>query len=151
MGETYNWTTFLPAFWAVHLPRSAVRTMKLQPDKFDVQAITGYGPDWVAINTERIDRSVIIGSRGERVDWHCRSFEELTAAHFEVLAGMKAELVIFGSGQRIRFPQPVWLKPLMAQRVGLETMDTRAACRTYNILAQEGRHVVVALLLEPTA
>jgi uncharacterized protein len=62
---------------------------------------------------------------------------------------MAPELVIFGSGSRIRFPQPVWLKPLMAQRIGTETMDTQAACRTYNILAQEGRHVVVALLLGP--
>jgi len=125
--------------------------MKLQPDKFDVQAITAYGPDWVSIGTEKISRSVIIGARGERVGWNCNAFEDLTPAHFEVLAGLNAELVIFGSGERIRFPQPVWLKPLIAQRVGLETMDTRAACRTYNILAQEGRHVVVALLLEPAA
>jgi len=125
--------------------------MKLQPDKFDVQAITGYGPGWVAVNTEKVNHSVIIGSRGEQVDWHCSAFEELTPAHFEALAALKPELVIFGSGERIRFPQPAWLKPLIAQRLGLETMDTRAACRTYNILAQEGRHVVVALLLEPEA
>lgn len=125
--------------------------MKLQPDKFDVQAITGYGPGWVAVQAEKIEHSVILGSRGERVDWHCKSFEDLTPAHFEQLAELKPELVIFGSGDRIRFPQPVWLKPLIAQRLGLETMDTRAACRTYNILAQEGRHVVMALLLEPAA
>ena len=125
--------------------------MKLQPDKFDVQAITGYGPGWVAIQAEKIEHSVILGSRGERMDWHCKSFEDLTPEHFEQLAELKPELVIFGSGERIRFPQPVWLKPLIAQRLGLETMDTRAACRTYNILAQEGRHVVVALLLEPVA
>ncbi len=125
--------------------------MKLQPDKFDAQAITGYGPGWVAIQSEKINHSVILGSRGERLDWHCTAFEELTPEHFEVLAGLKPELVIFGSGNRIRFPQPVWLKPLIAQRLGLETMDTRAACRTYNILAQEGRHVLVALLLEPAA
>ena len=125
--------------------------MKLQPDKFDVQAISGYGPGWVAIGPEKIEHSVVIGSRGERIAWNCESFEALTPAHFDLLAGLNAELVIFGSGEHIRFPQPVWLKPLIAQRVGLETMDTRAACRTYNILAQEGRHVVVALLLEPAA
>jgi uncharacterized protein len=56
----------------------------------------------------------------------------------------------FGSGSRIRFPSAAWLAPLMAKRVGLETMDTAAACRTYNILAQEGRSVAVALLLEQT-
>jgi len=124
--------------------------MKLQPDKFDVQSITGYGPGWVGINTDKVLNSVVVGSRGERLEWDCNRFEDLTPEHFAKLAAMAPELVIFGSGSRIRFPQPVWLKPLMAQRIGIETMDTQAACRTYNILAQEGRHVVVALLLEPT-
>ena len=123
--------------------------MKLQPDKFDVQSITGYGPGWVGINTDKVVHSVVVGSRGERMDWQCNSFEDLTPEHFAQLAVMAPELVIFGSGSRIRFPQPVWLKALMAQRIGIETMDTQAACRTYNILAQEGRHVVVALLLGP--
>ena len=75
-------------------------------------------------------------------------FEDLTPAHFEQLATLGAELVIFGSGSRIRFPHPSWLQHLMARRTGLETMDTPAACRTYNILAGEGRHVLAALLLE---
>ena len=123
--------------------------MKLQPDKFDVQSITGYGPGWVGINTDKVVTSVVVGSRGERLEWNCSRFEDLTPEHFGQLAALAPELVIFGSGSRIRFPQPVWLKPLMAQRIGIETMDTQAACRTYNILAQEGRHVVVALLLEP--
>jgi uncharacterized protein len=59
-----------------------------------------------------------------------------------------AEVVIFGSGSRIRFPQAAWLQPLVARRIGIETMDTAAACRTYNILAYEGRSVAVALLIE---
>ena len=125
--------------------------MKLQPDKTDVQSITGYGPGWVGVGTEKITRSVVLGARGERLDWACDRFEDLTAAHFAQIAALDAELVIFGSGSRIRFPQPAWLAPLMAKRVGVETMDTPAACRTYNILAAEGRQVVVALLLEPIA
>ncbi|MDP1968057.1 MAG: MTH938/NDUFAF3 family protein, partial [Burkholderiaceae bacterium] len=56
--------------------------------------------------------------------------------------------VIFGSGQRLRFPPTPWLQALIGRRIGLETMDTGAACRTYNILAGEGRSVVAALLLE---
>ena len=124
--------------------------MKLQPDKFDVQSITGYGPGWVGINADKVLHSVVVGSRGERLEWNCSRFEDLTQEHFNQLAAMAPELVIFGSGSRIRFPQPVWLKSLMAQRIGIETMDTQAACRTYNILAQEGRHVVAALLLEPS-
>jgi uncharacterized protein len=122
--------------------------MKLQPDKSDSQTLTAHGPGWVAINNERVERSVVLGSNGERFFWDCESFEALGAAHFEQLASLGAELIIFGSGQRIRFPQPQWLRPLMAQRTGVETMDTAAACRTYNILASEGRHVVAALLVE---
>ncbi len=125
--------------------------MKLQPDKSDVQTINGYGPGWVAVNGEKITHSVIIGSRGQRIDWGCSRFEELAEAHFARLAGLEAELVIFGSGSRIRFPQASWLRPLIEQRIGLETMDSAAACRTYNILASEGRSVVVALLVEQAA
>jgi len=123
--------------------------MKLQPDKSDTQTVTAHGPGWVAINNEKVEASVVVGSRGERFAWEARSFDELVAAHFAQLAALDAELIIFGSGARIRFPQPAWLAPLMAQRTGVETMDTAAACRTYNILAGEGRHVIAALLIEP--
>ena len=122
--------------------------MKLQPDKSEVQTITGHGPGWVGVNGEKITRSVIIGSKGQRIDWPAARFEDLGPQHFEQIAGIGAEVVIFGSGTRIRFPRPAWLAPLMELRIGVETMDTAAACRTYNILAQEGRDVAVALLLE---
>ncbi|KWT72767.1 MULTISPECIES: Mth938-like domain-containing protein [unclassified Variovorax] len=125
--------------------------MKLQPDKSDAQTLTAHGPGWVAVNNERIENSVVVGSRGERFAWDCGRFEELGSEHFAQLASLGAELVIFGSGARIRFPQPAWIQPLMARRTGVETMDTGAACRTYNILAGEGRHVVAALLIERPA
>ena len=129
--------------------------MKLQPDRLDVQSILAYGAGWVGLGNngvaEKIDYSVVIGSRGEKLPWDCQRFEQLTAEHFALLADMKPELVIFGSGTRLRFPPPAFLRGLMAQRIGLETMDTLAACRTYNILAGEGRHVVAALLIEPDA
>lgn len=123
--------------------------MKLQPDQSDVQTINGYGPGWVGVAGEKITHSVIIGSRGERIAWAAR-FEDLGPEHFVTLAEMGVEVVIFGSGSRIRFPKPAWLAPLAARRIGIETMDSAAACRTYNILAQEGRVVAVALLVEQT-
>jgi uncharacterized protein len=125
--------------------------MKFHPDKFDVQAFTAHGPGWVAVNGERIESSVIVGSRGERFNWNCSRFDELGPEHFSRLAALGAEIVIFGSGARIRFPRAAWLAPLMAQRTGVETMDTAAACRTYNILAGEGRHVIAALLIGGSA
>ncbi|MBG6072628.1 MULTISPECIES: Mth938-like domain-containing protein [unclassified Polaromonas] len=127
--------------------------MKLQPDRLDVQSILAYGAGWVGLGNngvaEKIDYSIVIGSRGEKLPWKCQSFEQLTAEHFAMLADMKPELVIFGSGSRLRFPPPAFLRGLMEHRIGLETMDTLAACRTYNILAGEGRHVVAALLIDP--
>jgi uncharacterized protein len=122
--------------------------MKLHPDQPDALSITGYGPGWIGLNNEKITRSVVISSRGQRLEWCCDSFSALTPAHFDQLAGLDAEVVLFGSGKLLRFPQPAWLAELVTRRLALETMDTAAACRTYNILAAEGRHVVAALLLE---
>jgi len=122
--------------------------MKLQPDQFDVQSINAHGPGWVKIDGETTHESLVISAGGQRFEWHCTSFDALREEHFAKLAELDAEVVIFGSGQRLRFPPVAWLKPLIEKRIGLETMDTAAACRTYNILAGEGRRVVAALLLE---
>ncbi|MDP3139105.1 MAG: Mth938-like domain-containing protein [Burkholderiaceae bacterium] len=122
--------------------------MKLQPDRIELPTLSGYGPGWLGVGPEKITHSLILGSAGQRMDWNCRRFDELTPAHFELLATLDTELVIFGSGQRLRFPPTPWLRALIGRRIGLETMDTGAACRTYNILAGEGRSVVAALLLE---
>ncbi len=122
--------------------------MKFQPDHSSPQSITGYGPGWISVGPEKITHSVILGSDGLRLDWPCARFEDLTPAHFAQLAELEAEVIVFGSGLRTRFAPPAWLQPLMAKRVGVESMDTRAACRTYNILAGEGRNVIAALLLE---
>ena len=120
--------------------------MKLQPDRSDAQTISGYGPGWVAVGLEKITHNVVLGAAGQRLAW-APSYEQLGPEHFEAIAELAVEVVIFGSGDRIRFPRPAWLAPLARRRIGIETMDTAAACRTYNILAQEGREVAVALLL----
>ena len=122
--------------------------MKLQPDRFDVPSVTGYGPGWVAIQGEKIHESIVISSDGAQFKWICNRFEDLSPAHFEQLTALDVELIVFGSGQMLRFVSPAWMQGLMKKRVGLETMDTQAACRTYNILAGEGRKVAAALLIE---
>ena len=125
--------------------------MKFQPEDFG-SAITGYGPGWVAVGGERIHHSLILdGVTGARQDWQVSRFDALDAACFERLAASKPELVIFGSGATLRFPRPPWIRALVEARIGLETMDTAAACRTYNILAGEGRRVGAAILVESDA
>ncbi len=124
--------------------------MKLQPDKSNSLTINAYGPGWIEVNGEKFTHSLIVSSLKGAVPekWAVSQFGELKTEDFSTLANSGAELILFGSGQRLRFPQPSWLAPLIARGIGLETMDTAAACRTYNILASEGRKVVVVLLLE---
>ena len=122
--------------------------MKLQPDRIETQSVTAYGSGWIAIQGEKIMHSILITSEGVRLDWDCKSFNDLGPEHFLQLTQLDVELVIFGSGERHRFPKPEWQAGLMQRRIGLETMDTQAACRTYNILAGEGRKVAAALLIE---
>ena len=125
--------------------------MKLHADKLDTQSVTAYGEGWIAVNGQRHTQSLVLASSGQLVPWTCTRFEDLTEAHFSMLASVMTEapeLVVFGSGSKLRFLPPALLRSLMGQRSGVETMDTTAACRTYNILASEGRRVVAALLIE---
>jgi uncharacterized protein len=123
--------------------------MKIHPDVLQVQSIKAYGSGWVQVGDERLTSSVVVTSHGGRFAWHCTRFEDLSHAHFEQLADLQTELVIFGSGTKLRFPPAGLTRALVERQIGVETMDTPAACRTYNILAAEGRRVAVALLLEP--
>jgi uncharacterized protein len=123
--------------------------VKLQAERIEgTNAIARHGPDGVIVNGREHRRSVVVPWQGQVTDWPVDRFEALAAAHFEAIAALKPELVIFGSGPRLRFPKPALLRPLIDARVGVETMDTPAACRTYNVLLAEGRSVVAALLFE---
>lgn len=125
--------------------------MKFQPDHFSAQSITGYGPGWIRVGAEKITTSLILGTQSQHTAWPCTRFEALRPDYFAQWAASAppdTALFIFGSGLRTRFLPPAWLQPFMARHMGVETMDTLAACRTYNILLGEGRHVMAALLLE---
>jgi uncharacterized protein len=124
--------------------------MKMQADRVEgSNAISRHGPQGVIVNGIEHRSSVIVPWKGEVLAWNAAAFESLTEAHFEQLAALAPELVVFGSGARLRFPNPALSRPLMARRIGLETMDTPAACRTYNVLLAEGRSVIAALLFDP--
>jgi len=109
---------------------------------------TGYGTGYVTVNGERHGRSLIV--LPERIlPWKVDSFEALAESDFEDLAALGLEVLLLGTGARLRFPAPVLTRALVAARTGLEVMDTAAACRTYNILLAEQRRVGAALLVEP--
>lgn len=123
--------------------------MKLHQDSSGaLNTVTGYGAHYVDVNLVRHEGSILMLPDTPVVDWPVSSFEALEPEHFEQLLEQAPEVVVFGSGARLRFPHPRLTAALTARRVGVETMDFMAACRTYNILMAEGRRVAAALLIE---
>lgn len=113
-----------------------------------MMAITSYDAEHIGVNGRRLTRSFIVTPRQIIEDWAPTSFEDLAEADIERIAVMGSPIVLLGTGMRQRFPKPALLRPLIERRVGVEIMDSHAACRTYNILMSEGRDVVAALILE---
>jgi uncharacterized protein len=121
----------------------------MQADRIEgANAISRHGPDGVIVNNVEYRSSVVVPWKGNVVSWQAARFEDLTEDHFGMLRALAPELIVFGSGARIRFPRAALLRPLIDARIGVETMDSAAACRTYNVLLAEGRSVVAALLFE---
>jgi uncharacterized protein len=120
--------------------------MKLTLDKTAANLIRAYDAEGFLVGERRIARSLLIGA--SLLDETALPSEStsLSASHFATLAATGAEIVILGTGSIARFPPPALAQALYRCRIGLEVMDTGAACRTYNVLVTEGRHVVGALL-----
>jgi uncharacterized protein len=112
------------------------------------QTVTGYDQSGVEINAQRYDYSVLVMPETPPRAWNVTRFEDLTAGHFEEIALDKPDVVVLGTGERQRFVHPRLVASLLEQRVGVESMDSHAACRTYNILMGEGRKVTLALIIE---
>ena len=110
--------------------------------------VTGLGPGWIRIGADEYRDNVVLTSDAVATGWATAGFDGLTAEDFAQLLAQKPEVVLFGAGPAIRFPHPRLVRALTDAGVGVEVMDTPAACRTFNILAAEGRSVVAALLLK---
>jgi uncharacterized protein len=110
---------------------------------------TGYGPGYVEVNRARHTESLVVAADQLVVDWPADSVDALNADHMAALVALAPEIVLLGTGARLRFPDPALLAPLYKAGIGVEVMDTPAACRTYNILVAEGRNVLAALILSP--
>ncbi len=122
--------------------------MKLQPDRAEgVNVIHAYTPDSVSVNGVAHTQAVLVPHTGDVIGWEATSWDALNEAHFQRIAEAAPELVVFGSGATLRFVKPALLRPLIDARIGIETMDSAAACRTFNFLVGEGRRVMAAILL----
>jgi uncharacterized protein len=121
--------------------------MKLHADQnAALNTVTAYGSGYFEINRVRHEGALLLMPEGEVRRWQVESYEALTSAHFEALLALGAEVILLGTGHHHRIPHPRLTAGLARAGIGIEAMDSSAACRTYNILMGEGRRVLAALL-----
>jgi uncharacterized protein len=112
------------------------------------KTVTGYDDTGVEINAVRFSHSLLVLPEVAPVVWPVASFDALTPENFAQIEATDPDVVILGTGLLQRFVHPRLTASLRARRVGIECMDNKAACRTYNILMVEGRKVVLALIMD---
>lgn len=109
--------------------------------------ISAYEAGQVHINGRAFRSSLVIASDQLLDDWPPNSIDELISTHIDAVLRMQPEVVLLGTGQKLAFPEISTYAALIQQGIGVEVMDTAAACRTYNILMGEGRRVVAGLII----
>lgn len=112
------------------------------------QTVTAYQKDSVEINAIMYHHSLIVLPEIKPIVWPVSHFDQLSAEHFAAVEAQLPDVVILGTGNRQRFVHPRLISQLTARHIGVECMDSQAACRTYNILMAEGRKVALALIVE---
>jgi uncharacterized protein len=136
----------MPTQAAKHTRSDDMKFAEIQDSGANV--IEAYGDGRVRINGRDYSRSVAVSAEDLRLDWGPDDLEDLRAEHHEAVLGESTQVLILGTGTTQRFPEPSAQFALLQRGIGVEVMDTGAACRTYNILVSEGRDVVAALLLD---
>ena len=122
--------------------------MKIERDSAEGRnTFSGYGEGYVQVGPTRYTASLVVS--GDRVvaDWPATSVASLEADHLAAIIELAPEILLLGTGGKFQFPEAALLAPLYRAGIGVEVMDTPAACRTYNILLAEGRNVVAALIV----
>ncbi|KAF0193277.1 MAG: hypothetical protein FD165_380 [Gammaproteobacteria bacterium] len=137
--ESYTIRAYSPGQVSVNLPVYRIQQ--------EAAAVDPNLPAQSRITQVTVTRSAVVSAHRLIEDWAPQAFDELRAEHFDELAAFNPEIVLIGCGERLRWPDPALISRLQRQGIGVEVMDTGAACRTFNILIAEQRNVVAALLL----
>jgi uncharacterized protein len=109
---------------------------------------TGHGAGYVRLGVREYRENIIVTPEQIIPRWAGGGFDALSEADFAAIAALRPEVALLGTGRTMRFPSSRLTRPLIEAGIGLEIMDTTAACRTFNILAAEGRKVAAAILLD---
>jgi uncharacterized protein len=122
--------------------------MKFAQDSHDEgYVITAYDKNSISINGKPFSKSLIVTTRQLQKNWDITAIESLQANHINQVLSFNPELIIIGTGSSLIFPAVETYSAIIKLGIGVDFMDTRAACRTYNILMSEGRDVVAGLIL----
>jgi uncharacterized protein len=121
--------------------------MKLHLATTTANVITALGDGWVRVGQVEYRGNLVLTADTVAEGWAPAGFEALAESDYAGLLATRPDVVLLGTGQALRFPHPRLTRALTAAQVGVEVMDTAAACRTFNVLAAEGRRVTAALIL----
>ena len=121
--------------------------MKFHLQTPTANVIKALGADWVRIGDVDYRQNLVVTPDAVSTGWAPSGFAALAESDLAALLEHRPELVLLGTGAKQRLPHPRLLRALSEARVGVEVMDTSAACRTFNILIAEDRRVVAALVL----
>ena len=130
------------------MPLSPLTTTFTPQPNGGVYGINAYGPDYIEVNGERHTTPLILCPTGGPLPRPGLDCAGLAISDMEKLLEFEPELVLIGTGNRQRFLHPSLLSPLSARRIGVECMSLAAACRTFNLLAAEGRKTVAVLMFQ---
>ena len=120
--------------------------MEISLDQSAGLSIKSYEKGCVTIGEKSYTASLIV-TPDSILDWPPRTVDDLTLEHLQMIKSLKPELVIIGTGEQQKMLSAEFLAFFGASGIGIECMTTAAACRTFNLLVSEGRHVVVGLIL----
>jgi uncharacterized protein len=125
--------------------------MRFTPEQpGNLSLISGHGAGTVRVGNTTLERPFILSNRGLDTRLAAAAAADLGAEQLEQVLALAPQLVIVGAaGGYPRVPAP-WRATLLSRGIGVELMELGAACRTYNLLLQEGR-VVVALFFPQAA
>jgi len=121
--------------------------MKFHLNAAEGNVFTGHGQGFVRLGIVEYRENILVTAEQIVTGWAPAGFDALVAEDFAAIAALGPEVALLGTGSALRFPHPRLTRALVDARIGLEIMDTAAACRTFNILAAEGRRVAAAVLV----
>ena len=117
--------------------------LEVPQDQFFIRSVSEKG---IRINQDYFNRPFIISGQRIVPVWNVMSVDDINEESLQVVFDLQPEVVLIGTGNTQVFLPPATQVHFFSRSVGFEVMTTDAACRTYNVLAAEGRQVVAALL-----